>query len=360
MTTRVGILFGGRSGEHEVSCVSARHVAAALDKDRYGALPIGITRAGEWVLPACSQAVLAGERLVLPDGPFVAEGASLGLFTGFSGKVATGETPDLGLDVVFPVLHGPFGEDGTVQGMLELADCPYVGSGVLGSAVGMDKAMMKTAFAAAGIPQAEYVVLRRRDWDQERTQCMERVSALGYPAFTKPANLGSSVGISRCTDGTELQRGIEQAFVYDRKVVVEEGIDGREIECAVLGNDQPEASVCGEIVAARAFYDYEAKYSDSASRTLAPADLPEATSETIRRLSVEGFRAVEAAGLSRVDFFYEESGRGVLINEINTMPGFTEISMFPKLWAESGLSYSALIDRLIELAFERHSWRSGH
>lgn len=357
MRTRVGILFGGRSGEHDVSCVSARHVAAALDPDRYSALPIGITREGEWVLPAASQAVLSGDATAIPDEPFVAEGRSLGLFAGFSGAAATDGTPDLGLHVVFPVLHGPFGEDGTVQGMLELADCPYVGSGVLGSAVGMDKGLMKIAFAAAGIPQARYVVLRRHDWDLRRAECLERALALGFPAFTKPANLGSSVGISRCTETAELQRGIEEAFGWDRKVVVEEGVDAREIECAVLGNDDPEASVCGEIVVARQFYDYEAKYSDSASQTLAPADLPNDVSGAIRDLAVKAFRSVEAGGLARVDFFYEEQGRGVLINEINTMPGFTEISMFPKLWAKSGLSYSALIDRLIELALERHSWR---
>ncbi|MEX2587771.1 MAG: D-alanine--D-alanine ligase family protein [Actinomycetota bacterium] len=358
MKTRVGILFGGRSGEHDVSCVSARHVAAALDADRYTAVPIGITRTGLWVLPACSQAALSGGRLEIPEGRFVAEGAPLGIFGGFSGEAA-GQTPDLGLDVVFPVLHGPFGEDGTVQGMLELTDCPYVGSGVLGSAVGMDKALMKTVFTAAGIPQADYLVIRRRDWDLRRGDCVERACALGFPAFTKPANLGSSVGISRCADRAELEAGIAEAFGYDRKVVVEENIAGREIECAVLGNDQPEASVCGEIVAARAFYDYEAKYSDSASQTIAPAELPESVSETIRALSLKGFEAVEAAGLARVDFFYEEPGRGVLINEINTMPGFTEISMFPKLWAKSGLSYPELLDRLIALAFERYSWRTG-
>lgn len=337
--------------------MSARHVVAALDPAKYQALPIGITREGEWVLPQVSQAVLYRESQRIPDEPLVAEGLSLGLFAGFSGKRAARGTPDLGLDVVFPVLHGPFGEDGTVQGMLELADCPYVGSGVLGSAVGMDKAMMKVAFAAAGIPQASYAVVRRREWERDRQRCLERLKPLGLPAFTKPANLGSSVGISRCSDSDALIQGIELAFAYDRKIVVEENVDGREIECSVLGNDEPEASVCGEIVAARDFYDYEAKYSDAASETIAPADLAPEVAEEVRRLAVVGFQAVGASGLSRVDFFVEERGRGVLINEINTMPGFTEISMFPKLWEKSGISYPELLDRLIALAFERHSWR---
>lgn len=361
MKTRVVLLFGGRSAEHEVSCVSARHVAAAMDSTRYAVIPVGITRHGEWVLPDSSLQVLAGGALDLPNEGFVAEGLRVDLFGGLgrhtadSGARAYGDkVPILSCDVVFPVLHGPYGEDGTVQGLLEMAGVPYVGSGVLGSAVGMDKQMMKMAFTAAGLPSPQYVVLHRTEWESGRDAALEKASALGFPSFAKPANLGSSVGISRCQDIQALQAGIDLAFRHDRKVLVEEGIAGREIECAVLGNDDPQASVCGEIVPGRDFYDYEAKYVEPSSKTLVPADLPVQVSDTIRAHAVTAFRAVDAAGLSRVDFFYEEAGRGVLINEINTMPGFTQISMFPKLWAASGVGYSELIDRLIKLALERN------
>jgi D-alanine-D-alanine ligase len=261
--------------------------------------------------------------------------------------------------VVFPVLHGPLGEDGTIQGMLELAGMPYVGSGVLGSAVGMDKAMMKTAFAAAGIPTARAIVIRRPEWLSNREELLERACTLGFPIFTKPANLGSSVGISRCLDRAAVAGGVDVALEYDTKALVEEGIPGREIECAVLGNEDPRASVCGEIVPGRDFYDYEAKYVEPSSKTIVPAELPREAEQTIRKWSVEAFRAIAASGLARVDFFFEEDGRGVVINEINTMPGFTEISMFPKLWNASGVGYPQLIDRLIELAFERHATRTA-
>ena len=341
MKTRVALLFGGRSAEHEVSCVSATHVAAAMNPDRYEVVPIGITREGEWVLP---------------EVPFKAEGRPVAVFGPF-GK--PGGQIEGGFDVVFPVLHGPFGEDGTIQGFLEMADVPYVGSGVLGSAVGMDKAMMKMAFAAAGIPSARSMVVRRNEWELDRVGVLSRAVELGFPSFTKPANLGSSVGISRCSDVEALAAGIDLALEYDPKILVEEGIAGREIECAVMGNDDPEASVCGEIIPGRDFYDYEAKYVEPSSKTIVPADLPEEASGQIRAYAVAGFKAVEAAGLARVDFFFDEGGRGVVINEINTMPGFTEISMFPKLWAASGVPYSDLIDRLIELALERHAARTS-
>ncbi len=359
MKTRVVLLYGGQSAEHEVSCVSALHVAAAMNRSRYVVIPVGITKEGDWVLPEVSMQVIAGGALELPNEAFVAEGTRLDLFGGMrpqsSAPVAGAyglRAPTLPCDVVFPVLHGPYGEDGTVQGFLEMAGVPYVGSGVLGSAVGMDKQMMKLAFAAAGLPNPRHVVFRRGGW-AHREAALSTAALLGYPAFTKPANLGSSVGISRCTDEESLAAGIELAFKYDSKVIVEEGITGREIECALLGNEDPKASVCGEIIPGRKFYDYEAKYVEPSSKTLVPADLPERVSETIRSYAVSAFRAVGAAGLSRVDFFYDEANDRVLINEINTMPGFTEISMFPKLWAASGVGYSELIDRLIELALER-------
>ncbi|MDQ4149207.1 MAG: D-alanine--D-alanine ligase [Actinomycetota bacterium] len=350
----MALLYGGRSAEHEVSCVSARHVAAAIEPSKYEVVPVGITKDGRWVLPDVARTVLDGGPLKVPEETFEAEGSPitpLGRFSDEGAMSLTGIAPD----VVFPVLHGPYGEDGTVQGLLELADVPYVGSGVLGSAVAMDKVMMKVAFRAAELPTAQFVVLRQQEWQRERGRLLEAAVSLGFPSFTKPANLGSSVGITRCTDRHSLARGIELAFEFDRKVVVEEGISGREIECAVLGNDSPEASVCGEILPGREFYDYTAKYLDPSSRTVVPADLPRAVSEEIRRHSLAAFRAVEAAGLSRVDFFYDAGGRGVVVNEINTMPGFTEISMFPKLWEATGIPYATLIDKLLELALERYA-----
>jgi D-alanine-D-alanine ligase len=356
MKTRVALLFGGQSAEHEVSCVSASHVAAALDPGRYEVVPIGITKTGAWVLP---------DFATPGQGPFQAQGRPLQVFGPFGGPLPSDAGASvLGFDVVFPVLHGPFGEDGTIQGMLELAGCPYVGSGVLGSAVGMDKAMMKMAFSAAGLPGARAITVRRPGWAQLRDEILYRACALGFPSFTKPANLGSSVGISRCLDSDAVAAGIDLALQFDTKALVEEGIPGREIECAVLGNDDPQASVCGEIIPGREFYDYEAKYVEPSSKTIVPADLPDEVSGLIRSYSVAAFKAVDAAGLARVDFFFDEArsgeqGGGVVINEINTMPGFTEISMFPKLWEASGIASPELVDRLIELALQRHAGKRG-
>lgn len=373
----MAVLFGGQSAEHEVSCVSALHVAAAMSAQRYEVLPVGITREGRWVLPEASLHVLAGGALELASGAFEAEGTELNVFGGLSGlaqeaprgigrevKSATGSfyglsTTPLNIDVVFPVLHGPLGEDGTVQGLLELAGIPYVGSGVLGSAVAMDKPMMKVALRAAGLPTARYLVLHRHQWLADCDELLSRAAGMGFPCFTKPANLGSSVGISRCTGEAELAAGLELAFRFDRKVLVEENVAGREIECAVLGNEDPQASTCGEIIPDRDFYDYEAKYVQSSSRIIVPADLPERVADEIRSCSIRAFKAVDAAGLARVDFFYEPEEDRVLVNEINTMPGFTEISMFPKLWRASGIGYPELIDRLIELALQRHRADSG-
>jgi D-alanine-D-alanine ligase len=349
---RVAVLFGGRSGEHEVSCVSARHVAAAFDPDRYQVVPVGITREGRWLLPEASRRVLGGSRLRLPETAFEATGAPVSL--------GPGEEGSLEVDVVFPVLHGPYGEDGTVQGLLDMAGIPYVGSGVLGSALGMDKEKMKRMFRDHGLPIGDFVVIRAHEWDDDAGRCLEAARRLGFPSFTKPANLGSSVGVSKCEDEASLVAGIEEALRHDRKVLVEEGMAGREIEVGVLGNDHPEASVPGEVFPGREFYDYAAKYLDGTSRTEIPADLPPAVVAELQELAVAAFRAVDAAGMARVDFFYGQAGQngsGVVVNEINTIPGFTMISMFPKLWEASGLPYPRLLDRLVDLALERHRQR---
>ena len=362
---RVLLLFGGRSSEHEVSCVSARHVAAAMDQDRYEVIPVGITKGGRFVLSREALDVLGGAPFDVPDESFVADGQPVAFVQDPAARALVrlgsgGAGEMLGpVDVAFPVLHGPYGEDGCVQGLLELAGIPYVGSGVLGSALAMDKEKMKLAFRAAGLPGPAYVVVRAHEWAAEPERLTAAACELGFPVFVKPANLGSSVGVTRCTDAIELAGAIGEALRYDRKVLVEEGIGGREIECSVLGNDQPEASVPGEIIPAGDFYDYAAKYLDDTSKLLIPAPLPPEAVESVRSAALAAFRAVDAAGMARVDFFYEEEGRsrGVILNEINTIPGFTTISMYPKLWEASGLPYARLVDRLIGLALERAAVR---
>jgi D-alanine-D-alanine ligase len=336
---KVVVLFGGRSGEHEVSIRSAASIIGALDRDRYEVIPVAISKTGRWLPPADSAALL-------PDGSIPAAAAS-------SAVVISREPGSTaGVDVVFPVLHGTFGEDGTVQGFLELADVAYVGAGVLGSACGMDKDVMKRLFREAGLPTVEHMALLRQD----RTHRLDEIEQrFGYPAFVKPANLGSSVGITKAHNREELGAALDLAAKYDRKILVERSIAGREIECAVLGNDQPEASLPGEIVPSHEFYDYEAKYIDEGSQIIIPAALDEQQTREVQRLAVAAFRAVECNGLARVDFFLEESTGRILLNEINTMPGFTSISMYPKMWEASGLSYKDLISRLIELAVERHA-----
>jgi D-alanine-D-alanine ligase len=350
---RVVLLFGGRSAEHEVSCVSARHVAEALDPDRYQVVPIGITRSGRWLLPDASRDVLQGGPLQIPAKGFEVSGDPVTV------KQDPGEAeivPFVGKpDVVLPILHGPYGEDGTVQGLLELSDIPYVGSGVVGSALGMDKEKMKILLRADGMPTVDFVVIRDHEWEADPEACLERASKFGFPCFAKPANLGSSVGITKCKDFDSLRAGIGGALRHDRKVLIEEHTPGREIECGVLGNEYPEASVCGEVLPSREFYDYIAKYIDEASRTIIPAEIPDEACETVRSFAIRAFQAIDAEGMARVDFFYDEGGRGVVVNEINTIPGFTNISMFPKLWEASGVPYGKLIDRVIELALERHS-----
>jgi len=347
--TRLAILYGGRSAEHQISVVSARSVMEALDPDRFEVVPIAITRQGRWLLPERTPLELTARDGALPE--VEATGSELAV------RPQEGVQ---GVDVVFPILHGPFGEDGTVQGLVELADLPYVGSGVLASALAMDKAMAKVVLAQAGLPQAPYLVVAGRDWraDPDRVAA-EVAERLAYPVFTKPARLGSSIGISKVKTPDGLAAGLADAFAHDTKAVVEQGIVARELECGVLGNDAPEASVVGEVIPGHEFYDFEAKYLDESLKLEIPAQVPEAVTAQVRELSRRAFLALGCEGLARVDFFYEEATGRVLVNEVNTIPGFTPKSMFPLLWAASGLAYPDLVARLVDLATERHAARGG-
>ncbi len=336
--TRVAVLFGGRSSEHEISILSAASIISALAPERYEAAPVAITRAGEWLDPQCSATLLPTE---------VADRCCLEPI-----KISHQAGQSSGFDVVFPALHGPYGEDGRVQGLLDMADLPYVGSGVLGSACGMDKDVMKRLFLQAGLPTLPHVAIRR---GQARDRCAEIERAIGYPAFVKPANLGSSVGIRRVQDRVALTEALEYAAEFDPKLIVEPGVDAREIECAVIGNEAPEASLPGEIVTKAGFYDYEAKYVTDSAELVAPADLDPGQTRAVRDMAVQAFQAVGCAGLARVDFFIEKASGRVLLNEVNTMPGFTSISMFPLMWGVSGLPYPRLIERLIALALARYA-----
>ncbi|NLL43539.1 MAG: D-alanine--D-alanine ligase [Firmicutes bacterium] len=321
---RVGVVYGGRSGEHEVSLISAQSVMDALDQNKYTIIPMKIRRDGRWEGPSI-QADPAGN----PN-----------------------------LDVVFPVLHGPYGEDGTIQGLLEMANLPYVGAGVAASAAAMDKVLMRRLFAQTGLPLLPWDTFLHYEWQEGAAEIKARLARdLGFPMFVKPANLGSSVGISKVKSVAELDAAVELALAYDRKVVVEQGLIGaREVECSVLGHNKPQASVPGEIVPAHEFYDYQAKYHNEDSRLIIPAPLDEKQVEQIQDLAVRAFQAVDCSGMGRVDFFLDQQGK-VFVNEINTIPGFTQISMYPKLWEHSGLPYSRLLDRLIEIALEKHRER---
>jgi D-alanine-D-alanine ligase len=370
---RVGILFGGRSGEHEVSLLSAASVLRAIDRDKFDVTPIGITKQGRWLAAADANHLLNGDmsavaRRLRAGDPEATPGAKLlqeGIPTLMAPEphsTALNQNQEKSLDVVFPVLHGTFGEDGTIQGLFELAGIAYVGSGVLGSAAGMDKDVMKRLFVEAGLPIVKHVTLLRADWEKSPRKMIAQVErALRYPVFVKPANLGSSVGITKAHDRKELGPALTLAARYDRKLVVEEGVGGkktraREFEVAVLGNDSPQASVVGEIVPGKEFYDYEAKYLAEGSVPVIPAKLNRSETKKIRETAVAAFRACDLAGLARVDFLMEPGGkRRIYVNEVNTMPGFTQISMYPKLWEASGLSYTDLITRLIELALERQA-----
>lgn len=354
---RLALLFGGRSGEHEVSIASATSVMQALDPQRYDVLPVYLTPEGRW-LPAIEpsralqQGTAAASPVLLSSDP--QQRGLLPLSPGL-GAQTNGMRP---IDVVFPLLHGTYGEDGTVQGLLELAGVPYVGAGVLGSAVGMDKGVMKILFQAAGLPVVPHVVVGRRDWERGPERVRSRIlDTLALPVFVKPANLGSSVGISKVKQAAELTAAMDLACQYDRRLIIEQGLVCRELECSVLGNDEPQVSVVGEIVVQREFYDYEAKYSPGLSGLHIPANIDASLAQELRRLAVAAFQAIEAAGLARVDFFVDRQTGTPYVNEINTLPGFTATSMYPKLWEASGVPYSQLIDRLVQLAFERHQDR---
>jgi D-alanine-D-alanine ligase len=348
---RVMVVFGGRSGEHEVSLASARAITRALEKSgRYEVVPVGITREGRWISSGEPMRELESESGYLPDGSNLDISGPPAPATE---KLPTGLAS---VDVVFPVLHGPYGEDGTIQGMLELAGVPYVGSGVLGSAAGMDKPTMKKIFAHHNLPQVRWVAMTGKQWEKSREDRVEEIeSLLGYPCFVKPANLGSSVGISKAEDAEELGAAIDTASHFDRRIIVEEGVDAREVEVSVLGNEDPEISLPGEIVVKKdGFYDYEAKYVEGGMELVAPAPIPEETTQEIRRIAGTAYEAIDAAGMARVDFFLERGTNRLLLNEINTIPGFTPTSVYAELWATSGLPYEELLDRLIQLALERH------
>lgn len=360
--TRVLLLFGGRSAEHDVSRVSAASVARALDPAKYEILPVGITPDGRWLLGGEARRALAGGRDSLPDA-FAVEGVAVTEIPDPARRELVpleGGPPealaDAGFDVVLPLLHGPYGEDGTVQGLFELAGVAYVGAGVVGSAVGMDKVMMKRAFAAAGLPVARWQVLR--DGHDVAAFCEMVEEELGYPCFAKPANMGSSVGVSKARDRTELVAAIELAFRFDEWVVVEEAVAGREIEVGILGDDPAEASVPSEVVPGDEFYSYGDKYESDAAELLVPAPLTPEQQARVRGLAIEAFEACRGEAMARVDFFFEEDGRGFLVNEVNTIPGFTSISQYPRMWEASGVPYTALLDRLIDLAFERQARRA--
>ena len=366
MKTSIGIIFGGRSGEHEISVRSANAVIQNIDAERYEVVPIAISDTGYWMNPTASAALLSAEaRAALPDGIDAFENSKIALVgdTRYSGLVdlsGKGSTAALAeLDVIFPVLHGTFGEDGTIQGLLEMAGIPYIGGSVLASSCGMDKVVMKTLFKESGLPICKHVWFLRRDWEQNAERVIGLVeSSIGYPCFVKPANLGSSVGVSKAEDAETLRSAIALAAEFDRKIIVEEALQMREIECGVMGNDDPEASLPGEYIIrnkSKAFLDYTEKYAGTGNNEfVVPAPISEELSKKIRQMAVKAFKAIDGSGLARVDFFLRNDNGMLLVNEINTMPGLTDASGFPKMWAGSGESFSAILDRLVGLAMERH------
>ncbi|HCF86260.1 MAG TPA: D-alanine--D-alanine ligase A, partial [Ktedonobacter sp.] len=345
---RIGLIFGGRSGEHDVSLASATSVMANLDKDTYEVVPIGITKEGGWLLGTEPARLMATEQDVSEtSGTETTTAVTLTGDPRLRRLIPLQDGEELqdngALDVIFPVLHGTYGEDGTLQGLLEMANVPYVGCGVLGAALGMDKEKMKIVFQAIGLPGVDYLVYRRNEWERSPETIMDAIEQrLCYPCFVKPVNLGSSVGINKAHDRVELEHAINVAAEYDRKIIIEQGINCRELECAVLGNDEPIVSVVGEVIASNEFYDYNAKYLDDKSQVIIPAEIAQATAEEVRRQAVKAFLALDLSGLARVDFFLENETGRVYINEVNTLPGFTQISMYPKLWEASGLPYPQL------------------
>jgi len=363
---RVAVIFGGRSGEHEVSIRSAHSVIGAIDRDRYEVVPIAITKEGKWLSPPEAAALLSDTARSLLSAKVIAKTARAVAILGdpsHQGLVSLegneSAVPTERIDVVFPILHGPYGEDGTLQGLLEMANIAYVGCGVLASSCGMDKVAMKSLFAEAGLPICRYLWFLRSHWKRDRTEVMRRAGrAIGFPCFVKPANLGSSVGVSRAVDKRSLIQAVDLAARYDRKIIVEEGLDAREIECAVIGNDEPKASLPGEYVVhdeAAKFLDYTEKYTSTGHvEFVVPAPVSKAVTAKIQQMAIKAFQAIDGAGLARVDFFLRRDTKELLVNELNTMPGLTDVSGYPKMWGASGLAFPRVLDLLIELAFARH------
>lgn len=350
----VGLVYGGKSGEHEVSLQTAYAVMNSFDYDKYEIIPFYISKKGMWkVGEKLSAPFTELKQLKLVEAAEDMGSALNVVFSGLSGA-------DKAVDVMFPLLHGTYGEDGTIQGLFEMANIPYIGAGVLASSAGMDKVVMKKLFADAGLDQCEYCYFNNSAWKRRSHELIVGVEdKLGYPVFVKPANLGSSVGISKATDKDSLVKAIELAFRYDTKVIIEEFVDAREVEVGVLGNDEPEASVPGEIVSSGEYYDYAAKYTDGKSQMMIPASIDSEVADRLREYAITAFRAIEGSGITRADFFVRRSDGKILINEVNTMPGFTPYSMYPLLWRETGVSYRALLDRMIELALERYNFKQG-
>jgi len=354
---RIGIIFGGRSGEHEVSFCSASSIIKAINKDKYTVVPIGITKEGRWISPQDSELALQSGKIegkstvILLNDP---SGNAL-IRTDNNQRLDKSFTLER-VDVIFPVLHGPYGEDGTVQGLLELANIPYVGAGVAASAISMDKDLMKTIFQQKGLPILKWITIKRKEWQKDKEKILSLIqNVFEYPLFVKPTNLGSSVGITKVHEKEELEGAIDLASSYDRKILIEEGLEEvREIECGVLGNDEPRASVVGEVRPAGEFYDYDSKYIDKETQLIVPADLPDGVSQEVQEIALRAFKAVDGAGMARVDFFVSKKENKIYLSEINTIPGFTSVSMYPRLWEASGISYPDLINRLIQLALERH------
>jgi D-alanine-D-alanine ligase len=367
---RVGVIFGGRSGEHEVSIRSAASVIESIDRKKYEVVPIAISREGKWLSPADAFHLLPANSQSLLPAKLASDSRDAVAILGdpshaglLSFDRVGGATSSQKLDVVFPVLHGPFGEDGTLQGLLEMANIPYVGCGVLASACGMDKVAMKLLFLQAGLPMCRYVWFLRAHWQNDRAGIINTIRRkLGLPCFVKPANLGSSVGVSRADDKESLERAVELAAQYDRKIVVEEAVDAREIECAVIGNDEPKASLPGEYVVhdkSAGFLDYTEKYTKTGHVDfVVPAPVSKALTTRIQKMAIQAFQSIDGAGLARVDFFLKRNSKELLINELNTMPGLTEVSGYPQMWEASGLSYTRMLDVLVELALARHREKS--
>ena len=354
---RVGLIFGGRSGEHEVSFCSATSIIKAINKDKYTVVPIGITKEGRWISPQDSELALQSGKIegkstvILLNDP---SGNAL-IRTDNNQRLDKNSTLER-VDVIFPILHGPYGEDGTIQGLLELANIPYVGSGVAASAISMDKDLMKTIFQQRSLPILKWMTIKRKEWQKDKEKILSLIQgSFEYPLFVKPTNLGSSVGITKVHKKEELEKAIDLASSYDRKILIEEGLEEvREIECGVLGNDEPRASVLGEVRPAGEFYDYDSKYIDGGTQLIIPAELPDDVSKKVQEIALRAFKAVDAVGMARVDFFVSKKENKIYLSEINTIPGFTSVSMYPRLWVASGMPYSELIDRLIQLALERH------